>query len=190
MMGWPDDAERLATLMPVVERLERLHLSLILGRAPAHIRAGQPLEVHVWWGGLQRNSDLMLLLAYLLSRNPEWRDTRIRVLSVASNELMRRETERTLARLMPEIRIDADVEVRMRTGDESVRDVIHEVSGQADLVLLGLATPEAGGEREYAERITDLAAGLRGFFFVKNGSLFVGDLVSPAETRPETPVAD
>jgi amino acid transporter len=190
MMGWPDDAERLATLMAVVERLERLHLSLILGRAPTHIRSGQPLEVHVWWGGLQRNSDLMLLLAYLLSRNPEWRDTRIRVLSVASNELMRRETERTLARLLPEIRIDAEVEVRMRTGDESVRDVIHEVSGEADLVLLGLATPEAGGEREYAERITDLAAGLRGFFFVKNGSLFVGDLVSPAETRPEAPVAD
>jgi hypothetical protein len=184
MMGWPGDVDRLAALLPAIERLERLHKSLILGRPPRRIRPGATLDVHVWWGGLQRNSDLMLLLAYLLGRNPEWRNARIRVMSVASNELMKGETERTLARLLPDIRIEADVDVRVKGSDESVRDVIHEVSADADLVLLGLATPVAGQERVYAERLTELANGLKGFFFVKNNSLFIGDLVSPTPTEP------
>ena len=81
-----------------------------------------------------------------------------------------------------------DIEVRVKAPDESVRDVIHRESANADLVLLGLATPESGRERDYAERLTELAAGLRGFFFVKNNSLFIGDLVSPPEApEPSEP---
>jgi hypothetical protein len=100
---------------------------------------------------------------------------------VASNDLMKIETERTLARLMPAIRIQASVEVRVKGAEESVRDVIHAESAEADVVLLGLATPRPGEELEYARRLFDLAGGLRGFFFVKNNSLFMGDLVSEDE---------
>jgi amino acid transporter len=181
MLGWPSDVGGLAAMLPAVERLECIHKSLVLGRAPGDTGSGQHREVHVWWGGLQHNSDLMLLLAYLLCRNPEWRNARIRVLSVASNDLMKAETERNLARLLPEIRIQADVEVRVKAPDESVRDVIHAVSAEAELVLLGLATPEPGEEVQYAERLFELAEGLRSFFFVKNNSLFIGDLVSAEE---------
>jgi amino acid transporter len=185
MIGWPGDVDRIAALLPALERLERLHKSLILGRAPRSTGRGRAPEVHVWWGGLQRNSDLMLLLAYLLCRNPEWRNARIKVMSMASNELMKKETERTLARLLPEIRIDADVEVHVKKDDENVRDVIHQESADADLVLLGLATPAAGRERAYAERLVELAAGLRSFFFVKNNSLFIGDLLSPEASQDD-----
>jgi amino acid transporter len=184
MLGWPSSPAGLAAMLPALERLARIHKSLIVGRAPEDARPRRHREVHVWWGGLQRNGDLLLLLAYLLCRNPEWRDARIRVLSVASNALMKSETERALARLLPEIRIRADVEVRVRAADESVRDVIHAESADADLVLLGLATPTPGEEAEYAERLFELAEGLRGFFFVRNNSLFIGDLVSAEELPP------
>ncbi|MGH0038551.1 MAG: Na-K-Cl cotransporter [Myxococcota bacterium] len=184
MLGWPGDVRGLAAMLPAIERLARIHKSLVVGRGPGEIRDRRRPEVHVWWGGLQRNGDLMLLLAYLLCRNPEWRNARIRVLSVASNELMKVETERTLAALIPEIRIQAEVEVRVKAPDESVRDVIHGESANADVVLLGLATPARGEELEYAERLFELAEGLRGFFFVRNNSLFIGDLVSAEEPEP------
>jgi potassium/chloride transporter 4/5/6 len=185
LLGWPEDRERLRALLGVMRRLERLHKSLLVGRLrpPKANDSGQPRSVHVWWGGLQRNSDLMLLLAYLLTRNPEWRDARIRVLSVASNELMKAETERTLAQLIPEIRIRADVEVVLRGAGESVKEVIHAESAEADLVLLGLATPPEGEEEAYAQRLIDLAEGLPALFFVKNSSLFIGDLVTGEEER-------
>ena len=181
LVGWPDDRERLVNFLRVIHPLKQLQRSLIIGKTNPFgtFREGEVREIHVWWGGLKRNGDLLLLLAYLLTRNPEWRHARIRIMSLASNELMKGQTERFLARLIPEIRIKAEVEVMMKGEDDSVLDVMHRVSGAADVVLLGLATPQPGDEEAYAERLSELAAGFRTCFFVHNGSLFLGDLVTP-----------
>ncbi|HSH68796.1 MAG TPA: hypothetical protein VK997_02680, partial [Deferrisomatales bacterium] len=181
MLGLPEDVDRLAEVLRVIRRLEHMHKSLLIGRVtPLQVlRQGRHRAIHVWWGGLQRNGDLMLLLAYLLTRNPEWRDAEIRVLSVASNELMQEKTEVFLHKLLPEIRIQAQVEVVQKRAGQSIPELIREKSGGADLVLLGLAIPEAGGEREYAQRLFELAEGLPSFFFVRNASLFIGELVTP-----------
>jgi hypothetical protein len=98
---------------------------------------------------------------------------------MASNELMKGQTERFLAQLIPEIRIRADVEVMVRKDDESVVDIMHRKSVDADVVLLGLATPDEGEEEDYADRLIELAKGMPTCFFVNNGSLFIGDLVTP-----------
>ena len=181
ILGWPNDLERLAHFLRVIRPLNYLNQSLLIGRAEAlaPLQEGQRRSIHVWWGGLQRNGDLMLLLAYLLSRNAEWRNARIRVLSIASNKLAEEQTRRFLAKLIPEIRIDAEIEVLIKSEDRSVREMIHAKSADVDLVILGLALPEEGKEDAYAARIAELADGLPSCFFVHNGSLFIGELVSP-----------
>lgn len=181
ILGWPDDLARLTAFLKIIRPLKQLNQSLLIGRVKPlpPIREGQKRIVDIWWGGLQRNGDLMLLLAYLLRGNPEWRDSTIRVLSVASSELMQKATETFLGRLIPEIRIDAEVKVMTRGEGESVKDMILEQSAGADLVLLGLATPEAGKEEDYARRLLQLADGLPPCVFVHNGSLFIGGLLTP-----------
>lgn len=181
ILGWPNDLERLAHFLRVIRPLNYLNQSLLIGRAEplAPLQEGQRRTIHVWWGGLQRNGDLMLLLAYLLSRNAEWRNARIRVLSIASNKMAEEQTRRFLAKLIPEIRIDAEIEVLIKSEDRSVREMIHAESSAVDLVILGLALPEEGKEDAYAARIAELADGLPSCFFVHNGSLFIGELVSP-----------
>ena len=181
LVGWPDERERLVAFLSVIRRLKRLNRSLIIGKvSPLQpFREGQVNEIHVWWGGLKRNGDLMLLLAYLLTRNPEWRESTIRILSIASNELMKGQTERFLEKLIPEIRINAEVEVMLKDESEGVVEVMHRESNTADVVLLGLATPKSGQEEIYAERLAELAEGFQNCFFVHNGSLFLGDLVTP-----------
>ena len=185
LVGWPDDLSRLVRFLRVIRPLKHLNQSLIIGKTNplGSFREGQIHEIHVWWGGLKRNGDLMLLLAYLLTRNPEWRHARIRILSIASNELMKGQTERFLAQLIPEIRIDAVVEVTLKSGDESVMEIMHRESAHADTVLMGLATPNAGDEESYAERLAELASGFQNCFFVHNGSLFLGDLVTPEQVE-------
>jgi hypothetical protein len=180
ILGWPNDLERLAHFLRVIRPLNYLNQSLLIGRAEplAPLQEGERRTIHVWWGGLQRNGDLMLLLAYLLSRNAEWRNARIRVLSIASNKLAEEQTRRVLAKLIPEIRIDAEIEVLIKSEDRSVREMIHAESSGVDLVILGLALPEEGKEDAYAARIAELAEGLPSCFFVHNGSLFIGELVS------------
>ena len=146
--------------------------------------------IHVWWGGLERNGDLMLLLAHLLHSNPEWRGAKVEVMSLASSELMRSRTEAYLMKLMPEIRIEAEVRVVLKPKDETVTEVIHRESAEAAAVFLGLEVPAVGDEESYAERMERLAGDLPVVFFVKNSSLFVGDLLETTEPAIDTDEGD
>jgi hypothetical protein len=196
LLGWPKDPDRLVEFFHVVRRLERLNKSVVIARIQPGLlpREREERTIHVWWGGLQRNSDLMLLLAHLLSRNPEWRNAAIRVLSVASNEHMKSNTEAYLNRLLPEIRITAEPFVMLRPKDRTIRSIISGESADADIVFLGLDVPEKEEDMPaYAERLAELSDPLRTVFFVKNASLFVGKLVQTTEevsaSETDTPAA-
>jgi potassium/chloride transporter 4/5/6 len=184
LLGWPKDPHRLVEFLHVVDRLARLNKSVVIGRIQPGLipREGEERTIHIWWGGLQRNGDLMLLLAHLLTRNRVWRGARVQILSIASNELMKAETERNLEKLIPEIRIDAEPKVMLRPPDKAVREIIHEVSGDADIVFLGLDVPDEDKVEEYAERLVDLGEPLRTVFYVKNASLFVGELIESSDS--------
>ncbi len=180
LLGMPDDLQRLTAFLKLIQRLEIINRSMIIGslvpRLPGWEKSRK--NIHIWWGGLQRNGDLMLLLAYLLSQNPEWHDTTIRVLSIASNKLMHDKTEKILNHLIPEIRIKAEIEIMIRDDEFSIKELMMLKSSEADIVFLGLATPEEGEEEEHAKRLLAMAEGLPTCFFVHNGSLFIGDLLS------------
>ena len=47
----------------------------------------------------------------------------------------------------------------------------------ADLVFLGLRTPEEGAESEYATRLEELVSGFRSAVLVRNAGPFAGDLI-------------
>jgi amino acid transporter len=190
LLGWPGDKNRLVEFLHVVRRLEHLKKSVVIGRVQPGLvpRAGEKREIHVWWGGLQRNGDLMLLLAHLLTRNRDWSDARVQIMSLASNELMKAETERHLRELLTEIRITAEPKVMLRPSDRRVSDIIRDVSSDADVVFLGLDVPDPGALSEYADRLADLGGSFRTVFYVKNSSLFVGSLVESADSAPAIPV--
>jgi potassium/chloride transporter 4/5/6 len=180
MLGWPKDEKLLAEFLRVMRRLECLKKSLIIGRIqPQYLfrRKGVERKIHVWWGGMQRNGDLMLLLSYLLTRNPEWHEAGIEVMSLASNELMKAQTEKYLNKLIPEIRIEARPRVILKPEDKSVHELIQQESADAEVVFFGLAVPDKGDEEEYAHRLQELAGELPTVFFVKNSSMFVGELL-------------
>ena len=119
----------------------------------------------------------MLLLAYLLSRNPEWLRSNIQVMSVASDEAMKRRTEKYLNNLLPDIRIDAEPRVVVRPEGKSFLELIRKESGEADVVMFGLAMPDIGKEEAYARYLERLAHDFPNVFFVKNSSLFIGELL-------------
>jgi len=120
-----------------------------------------------------------------LSQNSDWNDTRIEVISIASNELMKKQTERYLNRLMTEIRIDAIPRVLLKPKEESVLDLIHRESRNVEIVFFGLADPEHGKELDYARSLQEIAGDLQTVFFVKNSSLFMGDLLGMTDSSNE-----
>ena len=64
-------------------------------------------------------------------------------------------------------------------------DVIQRESAGAEVVFLGLATPKPGEEAEYARRLETLAGDLPVVFFVKNSSMFIGELLESPEEEFE-----
>jgi hypothetical protein len=98
-------------------------------------------------------------------------------MSVASNEMMKQQTEKNLEELLPDIRIQAEPRVIIKPEDMSILEIIQEESRDAEVVFMGLANPERGSEMAYAERLEKLAGDLSTVFFVKNSTLFVGELL-------------
>ena len=180
LLGWPSDPELQVAFLRAMRRLEALNKSLVFARIRPQLlyrREGVERRVVIWWGGLQRNGDLMLLLTFLLTRNSAWRNARVRIMSLATTELVQQQNEAFLRRLVDEIRIDADIDVLLKDPDAKVADIIRRESRDAEVVMLGLATPARGAEAEYAARMESLSEGLPNVFFVKNASLFVGELL-------------
>ena len=63
-------------------------------------------RIDVWWQD-DATGNLMLLLAYLITRNEEWEGAAIRLLAVRDGSLAENPTEQTLQRRLKEVRIDA-----------------------------------------------------------------------------------
>ena len=83
----------------------------------------------------------------------------------------------SLAKLIPEARIQAETEIIVKPPGGSVAEVIHRHSHDADVVFLGLMDPKPGDEAEYAGRLIELTAGLRTTIFVRNAGEFAGNLI-------------
>jgi amino acid transporter len=177
MFGWSRRKERLASQLRIMRAMSYAGKSTILSRLNWAHEPGREKRIDIWWGGLQNNGDLMLLLAYLLRLNPNWQDARLCVRSVARDEEERQRQLEGLARLLPEARIGAETEVIVNDRGRSFSEVLHEVSANSDVVFLGLQEPEPGDEAAYAERITELSQGLNTCIFVRSAGEFAGRLV-------------
>jgi hypothetical protein len=133
--------------------------------------------IHVWWGGLEQNGDLLVLLAHLLSQNGSWRNSEIVINSIATNEMTQRRNQALLDELTRAARIEATTRVILKPEGTSVREVIWEGSRHADVVLLGLRGNKPGEEVEYARRIEAMMECLPTVLFVRNAGAFRGQLL-------------
>jgi amino acid transporter len=115
-------------------------------------------RIDVWWGGIQANGSLMLLLAYLLRTDISWRNARIYLKLVVPDETAAAAAGDNLEEYVEKLRIDVTSQVLIAQG-RPFGEILRQHSRNADLVFLGMATP---GENymEYYEnlqaKVTDL----------------------------------
>ena len=177
LVGWPQKPGRLEAWLRITRGLSKVGKSTLIARLNWAHEPGQEKRIDLWWGGLENNGDMMLMLAYLLSLNPEWSDARIVIRSISrSTEEMELQRE-GLQSLLQEIRIHADTEIITKQPNESIADIIRRSSATADLVFLGLQDPKPGSEAVYAKRMEALTDGLKTTVFVRNAGEFAGKLV-------------
>lgn len=180
MIGWSDKVDRQPMLLRIVSDLALLGKSAVIC-IPRERAWKRKRTIHVWWGGLQENGDLLVLFAHLLSLTPDWRGADIVINSIASNDMTLIRNERLLRRLISTSRIDARAEMIVMPPGSKVHNIIRQRSADADIVLLGLRGTSPGDEAKYAERITKMAEGLPTVLFVRNAGAFRGQLLGDTE---------
>ncbi len=182
MICWPDEVDLyLSKYLSIMRRISVLKKSFIIGKVPPDLKLNHIISkrkvIHIWWGGLQRNGDIMLLLSHLMTLSPIWKNSEIKIMNIVGDESQKARAEKTLKALSKESRIDATPFVFVKPDGKTFEEIIHEASADADAVFLGLNTPNKGDEEIYADKLKKLASKLETVFFVKNSSIFQGQLL-------------
>ena len=177
MFGWPEKPDRLETLLRIMRGVSRAGKNTIIARLGEGLHPNRIKQIVVWWGGLENNGDLMLLLAYLISMNPEWSGARLIVKSIADSEEDRATKAASLAALIPEARIQAETEIIVKKPEQTFGEVMHAHTSETDVAFLGMKDPLPGTEAEYARTLDALASGFPSTIFVRNAGEFAGNLI-------------
>jgi amino acid transporter len=91
---------------------------------------GQDRDIDVWWWG-DATSRLMLLMAYLIKRNEKWRNAKIRLLAVASDN-GDGQTIESLEEMLEDVRIEATPSLVENVD----ADVLAEYSADSSIAFL------------------------------------------------------
>ncbi|MBT8249897.1 MAG: Na-K-Cl cotransporter [Acidimicrobiia bacterium] len=177
MFGWSSKPARRAGMLRIIRQVGGLGKSAVICKVPDGFAPGVTPRIDVWWGGLQQNGDLMVLLAHLLTLNPAWRGASMSIKSIASSPESAARSEEALERMIKAARVNSKFEVILKPADKTVSAVIQTESGSADVVLLGLSDPPVGEEEIYAERLALLVEGLDTVLLVRNAGSFRGQLL-------------
>ncbi len=146
-------------------------------RVSARVRRQQNKRVLVWWKGKENNGDLMLLLSHLLSLSDAYAGARIELKSIATTNTEASRIESDLQALLPGLNIAVSTEVLLQPQGRTIKETIHTQSADATLVFMGVALPEPGDEKDYADELLELLAGLPTTILVRNAGPFRGQLV-------------
>ncbi len=149
VLGWSGKMESRQTYLNELRRASSLGMSLAIVETKEMPEPEGKKRIDIWWRG-QKNGALMLLLAFLISENWEWANTRIRIMRVVKNEAGREPAEQALQKLMDLARVEGDVEVVLE--EASFSRILHKHSADATCVILGFELPEMGKEAEWHDR--------------------------------------
>jgi solute carrier family 12 (sodium/potassium/chloride transporter), member 2 len=165
ILGTSEHVERRDRYCEMIEHFHEQKRNVIIIRDPDHVGFGARRTIDVWWGGLQANGGLMLVLAYLLRSNVDWEEAEVRLkLAVKSHEAAK-EAKAGLSELLGDLRIgEVRVDVTV-AGERDFSEILKVASSDADIVFLGMATPSENF-RTYYDRLQEISEGLPPTAFV------------------------
>ncbi|GAB4376550.1 MAG: Na-K-Cl cotransporter [Elainellaceae cyanobacterium] len=152
LLGDSEEPSRRDRYCQLIAELHRAKRSVVILRENHALSFGSREHIDVWWGGIQSNGGLMLLLAYLLRTNVEWCNAKIYLKLVVPDQPAAQAAQANLENLIRQVRIRAIPQVLVADG-RSFEEILHESSQKADLIFLGMATPDKKDYSRYYESL-------------------------------------
>lgn len=175
LMGWSRDVDHAEDYVRVIRGLAKLDKCMLLLSHHSLHKFGNHASIDLWWGGLENNGALMLLLAALITESPVWENARVTVKMIVPGGVKRDYAKTNLERIIAESRVDAKPELIVREpADKPIPEIIAQNS-RADLVLLGLRLPDENEEpAAFVDRVNALIDPLGTCALVWSSSEFEG----------------
>lgn len=166
VMGDSEQPERREGFCNAISEIHASRRNVVIFHENQRQGFGFRSTIDVWWGGggMQANASLMLLLAYLLRTDINWRNARIYLKLVVPNQAAAAAAKENLSNLSRDLRIDVIPKVIVAEG-RSFDEILQQSSRNADLIFLGMAQPSANF-MEYYEKLQARVANLPSTIFV------------------------
>jgi len=165
ILGASEHVDRRDRYCEMIEGFHRKGRNVIIIRDLEDVGFTDRRRIDVWWGGLQANGGLMLVLAYLLRTNVDWQEAEVRLKLAVRTPEAAAEARANVGALLRDLRIGEVTLDVIEAGSRPFSEVLREASRDADIVFLGMAAP---GEnfRAYYDRLQTMAEGLPPTAFV------------------------
>ena len=112
-----DNHEARERYCQIISKCHQAKRNIVILRNPPSQMPQFPKRIDVWWGGLQSNGGLMLILAYLLRTGLRWRSTDIYLKLVVSNQAAAQAAQTNLNKLIETLSIGAQSKIIVAEGD-------------------------------------------------------------------------
>ena len=160
LLGWAENPQRRTRFFQILHLIRDLERSALVAYFPDdenRLFAAPAGSIDIWWKG-GRNGTLMLLLAHLLTQNPEWRNHPIRLVFAVADEGEITNATEQLAKLTEAARVKAKLEIVC--GPDRLGEM-QRCSQDAAVVLMGLELADEVDETTAFERIRENIGELR-----------------------------
>ncbi|MBE9167954.1 amino acid permease [Pleurocapsales cyanobacterium LEGE 06147] len=164
VLGDSEEPSRRQQYCQMIGQIHASNRNIVIFRENPALNFGSRRRIDVWWGGMQNNGSLMLLLAYLLRSDIDWRNAQIYLKLVVADDAAAVAASNNLKSFVQKLRIDIIYEVLIAKG-RSFTEILRQSSGDADLIFLGMARPQ-NNFIDYYEGLQTRVADLPSTIFV------------------------
>lgn len=154
-----DDLESLAVLIRTTYRKQRSLIIFNSKEESLNSLAPSTNEIHVWEHPFHKsNGEFMLVLAYMLSRNPGWKKSKICLQKIVSCESERAQAQKDAKDLSIEQRLQLEINILVSSEpNQDYTKHIASISGKAGLIFLSLTPPKKeSSPTEYAAYVKEM----------------------------------
>jgi len=141
LLGDSENSEQRARYCAMIEHFWRSKRNVVIVRDADRVGFGDRQRIDIWWGGLQGNGALLMILGYMLKTSLAWRAADIRLKMVIPSEAAAEDARRNLNDMLEQTRTGLQTEVLV-SGDRSPLDLLRDSSMGADLIIMGIAAPD------------------------------------------------
>jgi len=172
VFGWSQTEKDKIRELEIIDDLAGSGKNILLLHFNQAFKDTKEKRIDIWWGGQDRNGDLMLLFSYLIRLNRKWEKAQVNIFSVVKNEEEKGLLEQRIKASVKEARIKVRVQLFIKN-DQSFIEILHKKSKNADLVFLGLArNPKAIAQA--TQNIDRMLEKLKVVAFVQNNGMDSG----------------